>query len=184
MAALALAKWAFCLCKAALLFLAPANRRRVPPVQSMIPATWLAQSLWRHGVTFVVAQGGVSEVGLSIKAAIPNAPACRKCLQQLLLNWLSTTCMTRNSCCTAAIHRKHLHLAIANDRLHYSTAQPPYRPPSKDASSAPTSSRPSITDACALGSPDPSSDHPSWVWHVVRYASLPLADQTGYLLGF
>ena len=105
MAALALAKWAFCLCKAALLFLAPANRRRVPPVQSMIPATWLAQSLLRQGVTFGVARGGVGEVGLSIKAASPDAPSSRTCFQRLLLNWLSATCLTTNSYCTAATNR-------------------------------------------------------------------------------
>jgi hypothetical protein len=179
MAALALAKWAFCLCKAALLFLAPANRRRVPPVQSMIPATWLAQSLLRQGVTFGVARGGVGEVGLSIKAASPDAPSSRTCFQRLLLNWLSATCLTTNSYCTAATNRNTFILLLPtpgsttrrhNLRVNHPRLQTP--------------SRPGITDAYALGSPYPSSDNPSWVWHVVGYASLPLADQAGFLVEY
>jgi len=126
-----------------LLVLAPANRRRVPPVQSIIPATWLAQSIRRQGVTFVVVQGGVGEVGLSIKAASPNAPACRTRLQhwvavQRRCQQLVSDLCGQDSYHTTAIHRVHPHLAIPHDRLHHLTAQPPYQhqPPSKDASSA------------------------------------------------
>jgi hypothetical protein len=78
-------------------------------------------------VTFGVAQGGVGEVGLSIKAASPNAPACPKCLQHLLRNCAvsnsSATCkksLTPDCTTATATHQIHLHFPIANNGLDYS----------------------------------------------------------------
>lgn len=75
----------------------------------------------------MVAQGGVGEVGLSIKAASPDAPACRTRLQHLLskraVSILSATCLSSSSHFTATIatHRIHLHFATTNDKLQHST---------------------------------------------------------------
>lgn len=135
-------------------------------------------------MTFGVARGGVGEVGLSIKAASPDAPASRTCLQLLLLNCLSATCLTRNSYCSVAIHRNTFILLWpttgSTTRRHSLRVNRPRRTilgtkhPRGQASQT----------HMLWGPHTPGEITHSWVWHVVGYASLPLAEQAGFLVEY